>query len=700
MATLTYTDSAEVKETLSSLAKKEISLSTLNSKASSIPPYSKINSVKAYVDAKQNLGGSKTDVHFFWHADSKNIGTISIQYEVVTTSYQTFSCDITKRCASESSNAGYISYSKDGTAAIALRVYNQCDVIRTLYLKNFKVVWDYTPPTYKIALTAGTGGTVSGAGTYDVGSTATIKATPNTGYKFVKWSDGNTNAERKITITTSDISANVTNRSYTATFEKIKYTISVSGSNGTVSGGGTYEVGSSVTLTATPNSGYKFVKWSDGNTSNPRTITVSGNATYTAVFERSTCTISFKNADGSVVSTKTLNSGATLGTLPTISRSGYTFVGWIPCAPVKKIDNTILDSCYYNGSVAYPLIQSYKYTDNLSMHIDVYMEDWMDIKSSSRQVMSCTESGGWGFGYQANSKVDGAEAHGFEVHTGSYTGYDLKFGTSGEYTNNKWYSFDIIFSNGVIEAFVNGASKGKRTASSSTIKYNPSNTIFVGGEAKGDTSSAQNYFKGYISNVFIANQGTKLEIATTNTVVEKDIEYYPIWRKNTAYTVTFKNHDGTVLQTSQVEHENIPSYTGSTPTKSSTAEYSYSFSGWSPSIGTITSATTYTAQFTATKRKYTISVSGSNGSVGGGGTYEYGSSVALTATPNTGCKFVKWSDGNTNNPRTVTVTGNATYTAIFEQMARIFIDADRIKGLLIDTNRIKAILIDTTKVYG
>ncbi len=53
---------------------------------------------------------------------------------------------------------------------------------------------------------------------------------------------------------------------------------------GSVSGGGSYPQGTSVTLNATPNSGYRFVQWQDGITTNPRTITVTGNATYTATF--------------------------------------------------------------------------------------------------------------------------------------------------------------------------------------------------------------------------------------------------------------------------------------------------------------------------------------------------------------------------------------------------------------------------------
>lgn len=67
-----------------------------------------------------------------------------------------------------------------------------------------------------------------------------------------------------------------------------KATITVTSSNtsyGTVSGGGTYDIGSTVTITATPTSNtYGLYSWNDNNVSNSRTITVTGNATYTATF--------------------------------------------------------------------------------------------------------------------------------------------------------------------------------------------------------------------------------------------------------------------------------------------------------------------------------------------------------------------------------------------------------------------------------
>ncbi|MCR4664741.1 MAG: hypothetical protein K5660_05180, partial [Paludibacteraceae bacterium] len=60
-------------------------------------------------------------------------------------------------------------------------------------------------------------------------------------------------------------------------------TVKVEG-EGTVTGGGTYPMDERVLLTATPAEGYVFSHWSDGETVNPREITVQRNQTLTAVF--------------------------------------------------------------------------------------------------------------------------------------------------------------------------------------------------------------------------------------------------------------------------------------------------------------------------------------------------------------------------------------------------------------------------------
>ena len=57
---------------------------------------------------------------------------------------------------------------------------------------------------------------------------------------------------------------------------------------GQVNGGGTYTIGDTIILTATPNHGYRFVRWSDGDTSNPRTLIVLQDTSLAAFFELNT----------------------------------------------------------------------------------------------------------------------------------------------------------------------------------------------------------------------------------------------------------------------------------------------------------------------------------------------------------------------------------------------------------------------------
>lgn len=68
--------------------------------------------------------------------------------------------------------------------------------------------------------------------------------------------------------------------------QTVKYTLTITaGEGGSVnSNGGQYEKGTNVTLTATPNDGYLFDKWSDGNSDNPRTIKVNSDLNLNATF--------------------------------------------------------------------------------------------------------------------------------------------------------------------------------------------------------------------------------------------------------------------------------------------------------------------------------------------------------------------------------------------------------------------------------
>ena len=130
---------------------------------------------------------------------------------------------------------------------------------------------------------------------YADGQTIKINAYPRTGYEFVSYTIGNQTYGDPLSLT---VRGNLTiyvnfRRSAVQTF-----TIEAVPNDpkmGTVSGGGTYAKGTTINLKATPNEGYKFVRWEgiefggnvQDNQSNPVQHAVSGNRTITAIFETS-----------------------------------------------------------------------------------------------------------------------------------------------------------------------------------------------------------------------------------------------------------------------------------------------------------------------------------------------------------------------------------------------------------------------------
>ena len=74
----------------------------------------------------------------------------------------------------------------------------------------------------------------------------------------------------------------------------------------------------------------------------------------------------------------------------------------------------------------------------------------------------------------------------------------------------------------------------------------------------------------------------------------------------------------------------------------------------------------YWKDFTNIVGAYFVDVIAENGTVEGAGAYEENAEATLTATPAEGYKFVQWSDGVTDNPRTVIVTSDMMLTAEFE----------------------------------
>ena len=134
--------------------------------------------------------------------------------------------------------------------------------------------------TYNVTVTCDPiHGDVTGSGTYNHGDVATLTATPSDGYTFVEWGDGCTDNPRALVVTQDTI--------LTAIFEILTYNVTVTYDpiHGSVTGSGTYNHGDVVTLTAIPNEGYQFVRWSNEVEDNPYTFVISDNVKLSAEFE-------------------------------------------------------------------------------------------------------------------------------------------------------------------------------------------------------------------------------------------------------------------------------------------------------------------------------------------------------------------------------------------------------------------------------
>jgi len=194
----------------------------------------------------------------------------------------------------------------------------------------------------------------------------------------------------------------------------------------------------------------------------------------------------------------------------------------------------------------------------------------------------------------------------------------------------------MVFNGSTLYGYVDGTLKGS-TSTGGLIQYNTSNGIFIGAEGGSSTTDPEPgyYFNGSLGSIFIAHQDTRLEEIISSTAV-----------------TTTTNH--TLYAAWRIKH-------------------------------------------------YTTSTTSINGLVNGQTIYSttnpYGEQITLTATPNTGYEFTKWSDNSTTNPKTLTVTSDNSYIANFAFINKIYSGTTKLSGIYIGTTPVKAVYIGTTKIY-
>ncbi len=145
-------------------------------------------------------------------------------------------------------------------------------------------------------------GTVEGEGVYPMGTTVTLTAEPAEGYFFACWQDGDTLNPRAVTATPGAY--------YVAHFfayrhdtvhvvdsimiHPLLHTLTVTSADpwrGLVAGNTIVMHGTIIEIAAIPLGNNTFTAWSDGNTDNPRRVTVENDITLTASFATNNCIV-------------------------------------------------------------------------------------------------------------------------------------------------------------------------------------------------------------------------------------------------------------------------------------------------------------------------------------------------------------------------------------------------------------------------
>ena len=424
-------------------------------------------------------------------------------------------------------------------------------------------------------------------------------------------------------------------------------TISISGNNKNGSGhGGTINVSLyDVTITATPNSGYMFLGW---KTSTSSSSYVSESASYTfygnysaatkyyAYFAKETKNVTV-NRTGSgttnyAVPSDAVDMGLSVawGTKNLGASSSTGTGGWYAWGEVTARTNFGSSSNYTstassnnaNLSGATYDAATYELGEGWRMPTKSEWEDLVTSLNTTNSYSSTTKA------YTITSKKTGnsiqiplcginqSNTGAYSVGSGAYY-WSSTYKSGGTGTSKKPYYFKATTSS------INTVSQSDQycyygmqirpvydAGTTYTLTINVGSNVYKYVCAPGTIINVTMAAESGYTVAWSDGDNHNPRSFTMNSNITKSVTY----TANVTYvTATFNNYDGTQLaQYTNVVSGTQPTYSGSTPTKPSTQTVSevttYSFTGWSPALGAITTNTTYTAQFSSSTspRQYLI----------------------------------------------------------------------------------------------
>ena len=225
----------------------------------------------------------------------------------------------------------FVNWTKNGTQVSTDPNYSFVVTGEDTYVANFEI--NSYDVTAMVSVNPTNGGTVNGMGTFTYGQTCDLTAVPAEGFHFVKWTKNGTQVS-----TNPVYSFTVTEEAnYVAYFEINSYAITATANptdGGTITGAGTYNHFENCTLTATPATGYTFLRWTKNGTqvsTNPTyTFQVTEAASYVAQFQLNSYQIAAtaNPSDGGTITGANTYNHFESCTLTATPATGYHFVNW------------------------------------------------------------------------------------------------------------------------------------------------------------------------------------------------------------------------------------------------------------------------------------------------------------------------------------------------------------------------------------
>ena len=500
------------------------------------------------------------------------------------------------------------------------------------------------------------------SGYYNEGDQIELTATPLTGYEFTGWSDGNKDNPRLLVVSKEE--------DLVAQFDIRKVTIRIEAAEGgsvndsTVNG--TYNYGTNVRIIATPDEHYRFTGWSDGAWGADRYVKLTADTVLMAAFEINPIfTLALTAGEGGMVRATGVDTFDTTYTrtfneydvayIEAKANEGYSFYMWS------------------DGSTN--AVRSITMTEDLALTAI--------FQRLCRLTISTTEGGTVAFkgayvsfedsvytinyGKEIALTATPAEGYRFVEWSSGYKGttiiieFDSDLHITAKFEKIPYYAVSVEAGEGGL-IYATGMT-GYAKAYSDTLIENT--TIYVSATPNSgysfdqwsDGSTDMTRVITLTENISLKATFRPLVHLTMDIIGQGAVEVEGTYMDSLrgVYTATY----GTELTLTAIPAEG------------------YRFTGWSDSVTTIRRTLTLEADLTlkatfeeaGTTPQYTVKVGTIGSGVGqvntNGGVYYEGDQFELIATPGHWTEFTGWSDGNTDNPRTITVSGDSTINAVF-----------------------------------